>query len=93
MENRYTKKKRIIFPCLTFCPFKEPLMPLSDEEDPLLVKLGAGLAGQHSELRFVELHAGAAMWDSCVICSVLLHTPTNNVTESFTEIALALSYL
>ena len=63
-------------------------MPLSDEEDPLLVKLGAGLAGQHGELRFVELHAGAAMWDSCVICSVLLYTPTNNVTESFT-----LSYL
>ena len=93
MENRYTKKKRIIFPFLTFCPFKEPLMPLPDEEDPLLVKLGAGLAGQHGELRFVELHGGVAMWDSCVICSVLLHTPTNNVTESFTEIALALSYL
>ena len=71
-------------------------MPLSDEEDPLLVKLGAGLAGQHSELGFVELHGGAVvMWDSCVICSGLLQlcTPTNNVTESFTEIAWALSYL
>ena len=59
-------------------------MPLPDEEDPLLVKLGAGLAGQHGELRFVELHGGVAMWDSCVIYSVLLYTPTNNVTESFT---------
>ena len=69
-------------------------MPLSDEEDALLVKLGAGLAGQHGQLGFVELHAGAAMMlASCVICSALLHTPTNNVTESFTEIALALSYL
>ena len=69
-------------------------MPLSDEEDPLLVKLGAGLAGQHGKLGFVELHAGAVvMGDSCVICWVLLHTPTNNVTESFTQIALALSYL
>ena len=69
-------------------------MPLSDEEDPLLVKLGAGLAGQHGQLGFVELHAGAVMMRaSCVICSGLLHTPTNNVTESFTEIALALSYL
>ena len=69
-------------------------MPLSDEEDALLVKLGAGLAGQHGKLGFVELHGGAVvMWDSCVICSALLHTPTNNVTESFTEIALALSYL
>ena len=69
-------------------------MPLSDEEDPLLVKLGAGLAGQHGELSFIELHGGAAvMLASCVICSGLLHTPTNNVTESFTEIALALSYL
>ena len=69
-------------------------MPLPDEEDPLLVKLGAGLAGQHGKLGFVELHTGAAMMGaSCVICSGLLHTPTNNVTESFTEIALALSYL
>ena len=68
-------------------------MPLSDEEDPLLVKLGAGLAGQHGKLGFVELHGGAEMGDSCVICSGLLHTPTNNVTESFTEIAVALSYL
>ena len=69
-------------------------MPLSDEEDALLVKLGAGLAGQHGQLGFVELHGGAVvMWASCVICSALLHTPTNNVTESFTEIVLALSYL
>ena len=72
MENRYTKKIRRLdnFLCLTFCPFKEPLMPLSDEEDPLLVKLGAGLAGQHGKLGFVELHGGAVvMGDSCVICS------------------------
>ena len=68
-------------------------MPLSDEEDPLLVKLGAGLAGQHGKLGFVELHGGAVMGDSWVICSALVHTPTNNVTESFTEIAIALSYL
>ena len=69
-------------------------MPLPDEEDALLVKLGAGLAGQHGKLGFVELHAGAVMMRaSCVICSGLLHTPTNNVTESFTEIALAISYL
>ena len=71
-------------------------MPLSDEEDALLVKLGAGLAGQHGEFGFVELHGGAVVMGqghSCVICSVLVHTPTNNVTESFTEIVLALSYL
>ena len=69
-------------------------MPLSDEEDALLVKLGAGLAGQHGKLGFVELHGGAVvMGGSCVICSVLLYTPANNVTESFTEIVLALPYL
>ena len=89
-KSIYQENKRIIFPVsLTFCPFEEPVMPLSDEEDALLVKLGAGLAGQHGELGFVELHGGAEMGGSCVICSALLHTPTNNVTE----IALALSYL
>ena len=56
-----------MFSCLTFCPFKEPLMPLSDEEDPLLVKLGAGLAGQHGQLGFVELHANNGMLMALVL--------------------------
>ena len=66
MENRYTKKinRYSSLSLLTFCPFEEPLMPLSDEEDALLVKLGAGLAGQHGKLGFVELHGGAEMGDS-----------------------------